>query len=84
MLNKFSKSNYKVYCFDNYIYKQEKPQSSKNIHFIKGDMTNTKDVEKLKKLEFDCIVLLAGLVGDQYKKISSTLKKINIKGVKIL
>ena len=24
LLNKFSKSNYKVYCFDNYIYKQEK------------------------------------------------------------
>ena len=33
LLNKFSKSNYKVYCFDNYIYKQEKPQSSKKHSF---------------------------------------------------
>ena len=83
LINKFSKSNLKVYSFDNYIYNQEKTQSSKNIHFIKGDMTNTRDIEKLKKLEFDCIVLLAGLVGDPItKKYSHLSKKINIKGVK--
>lgn len=77
------KNKFKITSFDNLIYNQPKPKSNKLFQFIKGDITNTDDLKKLFKKDYDFLVLLAGLVGDPItKKYPKSSKEINLKGVK--
>ncbi len=83
LINYFSKKKYKLVSFDNCIYGQNlnsKFKKIKNYHFINGDISKKKDLDKVSKINFDAIVLLAGLVGDPItKKYKFLSKKINEK-----
>ena len=74
----FLEKNYKVISFDNLIYDQKSHKVKKNYKFINGDIGKNSDLDKISKLNYDAIILLAGLVGDpitnKYKILS---KKIN-------
>ena len=76
------RNKFKV-SFDNLIYNQPEPKSSKFFQFIKGDITSNKDLKNLFKKNYDFLVLLAGLVGDPItKKYPKSSKEINLEGVK--
>jgi nucleoside-diphosphate-sugar epimerase len=77
------KKGFNVHCFDNLIYKQNKPKiNKKKFKFIKGDICNKKDCENLFKIDYEAIIMLAGLVGDPItKKYSNISKNINDIGI---
>ena len=79
-------NKYKVSILDNFIYDHKKTISNlinfKNFELIEGDITNLNFV-KSKVKNYDCVVLLAGLVGDpitkKYPELSSKINDIGIK-----
>lgn len=81
----YLKKNYKVISFDNLIYGQKIHRVKKNYKFINGDICKNNDLNKIFKLNYDAIILLAGLVGDpitnKYKNLS---KKINTRALRNL
>ncbi len=83
LTNYLSKKKYNLVSFDSCIYGQNleaKNKKIKNYKFIKGDISKKKDLDRISKINFDAIVLLAGLVGDPItKKYKSLSKKINEK-----
>jgi len=79
-------NKYKVSILDNFIYGHKKTISNlinfKNFKPIEGDITNINFL-KSKVKNYDCVVLLAGLVGDPItKKYPELSLKINDIGVK--
>ena len=80
------KNGYEITSFDCLLYSNESCVVNKNhfsnYNFIKGDMAQSKVLESIIS-EVDCVVLLAGLVGDPItKKYPKESAIINDKGVK--
>ena len=80
----FTKKNYKVYGFDNLIYKQKNQIKKKNYFFFKSSIHDTRKIFKVIKQEkIDKILLLGGLVGDpivkKYPKLSNKTNLVSIK-----
>ena len=80
----FTKKNYKVYGFDNLIYKQKNQIKKKNYFFFKSSIHDTRKIFKIIKQEkIDKILLLGGLVGDpivkKYPKLSNKTNLLSIK-----
>ena len=78
------KKNYKVYGFDNLIYKQKNRIKKKNYFFFKSSIHDTRKIFKVIKQEkIDKILLLGGLVGDpivkKYPKLSNKTNLVSIK-----
>ena len=79
-------NKYKVSILDNFIYGHKKTISNlinfKNFKPIEGDITNINFL-KSKVKNYDCVVLLAGLVGDpitkKYPELSSKINDIGVK-----
>ena len=78
----FTKKNYKVYGFDNLIYKQ-KNQIKKKLFFFKSSIHDTRKIFKIIKQEKIDKILLGGLVGDpivkKYPKLSNKTNLLSIK-----
>lgn len=82
------KNNFKVTCFDNFIYKNQRTvlpfTLNENYRFIYGDLCNSKQIEQ-SLVGIDSVVLLAGLVGDpitkKYPEQSSRINDIGIHNI---
>lgn len=82
------KKNYFVVSYDNLIYLKDKKDyqfyDHKNFKFIKGDIKDLNDINKLLE-NIDAVIILAGLVGDPItKKYPDISKLINYKFIKEL
>ena len=76
------RNKFKVTSFDNLIYNQPEPKSSKFFQFIKGDITSNKDLKKSFKKNYD-FSAVGGFSGDSItKKYPKSSKEINLEGVK--
>ncbi len=72
-----------VYCLDNFIYNNS--HSIKNLKENKNFVFDNFDIRKKfkSKIDFDYVVIFAGLVGDPItKKYQSLSNQINFRGVK--
>ena len=86
------KENYKIYNIDNLLYRQKDFNSSlikikkykKNYYHINADLRDVKKL-KLDLINFDFVIILAGIVGDPItKKYPHLSKEINRYGIKNL
>jgi len=79
------KQNYFVKSFDNLSYNQikcvENKKKNSNYQFINGDICNPIELKRSFE-DVECVVLLAGLVGDPItRKYKREAKNINYKGI---
>ena len=77
--------NYKVHCLDNFIYNETQQilafLNNKNYTFKYHDLTCQSNIKSIVN-GFDCIVMLAGLVGDPItKKYIKESEEVNFKGI---
>ena len=84
IINDSIRKNYLIKSLDFDIYKDQKELNlaeNKKIEFIKFDIRNTNFIDKFLE-DIDCIVILAGLVGEfitkKYPKLSKEINEDSI------